>query len=377
MEMILCPNCNKLTGYKRVLGFGTFFAVLLTAGLWLLAIPFYPKRCITCGLTKSESVPWYRTWRIAALLLLLSVGIVGLIETNARSSNGSDVTPTPENPSVQQEVISSAIAKRDGSEDIELREDGRVYSVALIVSTHEIPIGEKLFAQGRLESFDYPSGTPSRPFAIIQDEQQPGNTLLCAMTEEEGGEVVSLYHAGEVVAVSGEYMGSAGLGRYPAMPILRNCHVARPQNSVVRPPQPINEEKNKIDEGTGSSRSAFSADPQQSDHFQMVVDNTPDCFHVADDEVLCDARLFMRLGDRRRADFYVACDTASATCTKLVSGETYVVEFVSDRTKYAGCSARQSEYINAAYRKVAECIKIQATPHDLIYSLIRQGEEND
>ena len=69
MEMIFCPNCGKLTGYKRALGFGTFFAVLLTAGLWLLAIPFYPKRCITCGLGKSESVPWYQTWRLAAALV--------------------------------------------------------------------------------------------------------------------------------------------------------------------------------------------------------------------------------------------------------------------------------------------------------------------
>jgi hypothetical protein len=69
MEMIFCPNCGKLTGYKRALGFGTFFAVLLTAGLWLFAIPFYPKRCITCGLSKSESVPWYQTWRLGSAIL--------------------------------------------------------------------------------------------------------------------------------------------------------------------------------------------------------------------------------------------------------------------------------------------------------------------
>lgn len=73
MEMIFCPNCNKLTGYKRVIGFGTFFAVLLTAGIWLLVLPFYPKRCITCGLTKSDSVPWYKTWRLG---LVLAVAVV-------------------------------------------------------------------------------------------------------------------------------------------------------------------------------------------------------------------------------------------------------------------------------------------------------------
>jgi hypothetical protein len=73
MEMNFCPNCGKRTGYKRALGFGTFFALLLTAGFWLLALPFYPKRCIACGLSKTESVPWYRTWRLG---LVLAVGVV-------------------------------------------------------------------------------------------------------------------------------------------------------------------------------------------------------------------------------------------------------------------------------------------------------------
>jgi hypothetical protein len=78
MEMIFCPNCNKLTGYKRVIGFGTLFAVLLTAGLWLLTLPFYPQRCITCGLRKSDSVPWYRTWRLA-FVMVIAVAAVGAI----------------------------------------------------------------------------------------------------------------------------------------------------------------------------------------------------------------------------------------------------------------------------------------------------------
>ncbi len=49
MEFCRCSNCNKETGHKRALGWGTCFAFLLTGGLWLLAIPFYPKRCIVCG----------------------------------------------------------------------------------------------------------------------------------------------------------------------------------------------------------------------------------------------------------------------------------------------------------------------------------------
>lgn len=55
MKMILCRNCQKLTGYKRALGFGTFFAVVITGGLWLLAIPFYPKRCVVCGLGEYDA----------------------------------------------------------------------------------------------------------------------------------------------------------------------------------------------------------------------------------------------------------------------------------------------------------------------------------
>jgi len=94
MEMIFCPNCNKLTGYKRVIGFGTFFAVLLTAGLWLLAIPFYPKRCITCGLPKSDSVPWYRTWRMA-FVLVVGVAVVAVVVYTLlppRTSTPSQIT---------------------------------------------------------------------------------------------------------------------------------------------------------------------------------------------------------------------------------------------------------------------------------------------
>jgi len=49
MKMIHCSNCGKTTGHKRALGFGTLFMVLLTGGLWLIAIPFYPVRCIVCG----------------------------------------------------------------------------------------------------------------------------------------------------------------------------------------------------------------------------------------------------------------------------------------------------------------------------------------
>ena len=49
MEIKFCGNCNRRTGRMRKLGWGTFFAILITYGFWLLTIPFYPKRCIICG----------------------------------------------------------------------------------------------------------------------------------------------------------------------------------------------------------------------------------------------------------------------------------------------------------------------------------------
>jgi hypothetical protein len=90
--MIHCPNCDRMTGYKRALGWGTFFAVIITFGFWIFAIPFYPKRCIRCGLKKgsratsslSASVNfysnrpqvWYKTWWGILMIIVSSAAIV-------------------------------------------------------------------------------------------------------------------------------------------------------------------------------------------------------------------------------------------------------------------------------------------------------------
>jgi TonB family protein len=132
------------------------------------------------------------------------------------------------------ERVASPVVAQEAPRDHVPQEDGRVYSVALIVATPEIPPGAKLFAQGRVLSFDYADAMRSRRYAIIEDEQQPGKRLMCAMRGEEGAEVFSLYHAGEVVAVSGEYLDTAGYDGWPRA-ALTNCHVAGPQDNVVRP----------------------------------------------------------------------------------------------------------------------------------------------
>ena len=53
--IIPCPSCRQPTWFKRAVGWGTFFAAVLTGGLWLLAIPFYEKRCVICGTPQGAS----------------------------------------------------------------------------------------------------------------------------------------------------------------------------------------------------------------------------------------------------------------------------------------------------------------------------------
>ena len=55
-----CLHCERQTVHKRRIGRGTWAAVILTGGLWLLALPFYAVRCVDCG---GES--WGRSYRDA------------------------------------------------------------------------------------------------------------------------------------------------------------------------------------------------------------------------------------------------------------------------------------------------------------------------
>jgi hypothetical protein len=76
MQMIYCTNCGKINGFKRNLGVGTFFMVVLTAALWLFALPFYPKRCIVCGIEKRDVVDWRQAWRRTAVQMVLAAGVI-------------------------------------------------------------------------------------------------------------------------------------------------------------------------------------------------------------------------------------------------------------------------------------------------------------
>jgi hypothetical protein len=43
-----CTLCNRKVFADRQIGIGTLILVAITAGLWLLAIPFYQERCPIC-----------------------------------------------------------------------------------------------------------------------------------------------------------------------------------------------------------------------------------------------------------------------------------------------------------------------------------------
>ena len=47
-KIYYCNICNRNTNVKRHIGAGSILLVLITGGLWLLALPFYRKRCVFC-----------------------------------------------------------------------------------------------------------------------------------------------------------------------------------------------------------------------------------------------------------------------------------------------------------------------------------------
>lgn len=46
--MYYCNVCQRNTNLKRHFGLMTVVGVLITLGWWLLALPFYSKKCVFC-----------------------------------------------------------------------------------------------------------------------------------------------------------------------------------------------------------------------------------------------------------------------------------------------------------------------------------------
>jgi len=51
MSIMYCALCGRPVEAKRRIGVGTVCLAVLTGGMWLLAIPFYRKRCSICSST--------------------------------------------------------------------------------------------------------------------------------------------------------------------------------------------------------------------------------------------------------------------------------------------------------------------------------------
>ena len=48
MAVVYCALCERNVDSKRHFGIGTLILVLVTAGVWILAMPFYNKQCPFC-----------------------------------------------------------------------------------------------------------------------------------------------------------------------------------------------------------------------------------------------------------------------------------------------------------------------------------------
>jgi hypothetical protein len=87
VRLAQCPTCGTQRPFQRALGWGTFFACVVTFGFWIFAIPFYPLRCRSCGTERVTSrksgrlskMSPFRQLAIVAAVYLLIVLIVVLI----------------------------------------------------------------------------------------------------------------------------------------------------------------------------------------------------------------------------------------------------------------------------------------------------------
>jgi hypothetical protein len=94
MQISHCANCGKSTGHKRNIGIGTLLGALVTCGFSLLAVPFYPKRCILCGVTEgsraqqpafqSTAFGWRATFKFVGVLVGIFALVIAVLEILVR-----------------------------------------------------------------------------------------------------------------------------------------------------------------------------------------------------------------------------------------------------------------------------------------------------
>ncbi len=275
MQMIQCPNCGKLTGFKRALGFGTFFMVLLTCGLWLLVIPFYPMRCINCGLTRGSAfahnfATWYRGLSPggkAFVLLPPALLFLGIAMFNSFHNSG-----TPHNPPVTYPTNYTYTGNASDANNDNPAAAPVVYSVAQInAHMNNIPTGTELAVRGiyvsphvsggwappneldpcsvllyggtvRVQHGEADPRDYCRFSVVVQDENTSQIQYLeCEMGLEEAQAAKGLYGFKSLVQAHGTYASSLDFQVMPmflehkvGVPVLENCSLTPLATPVPR-----------------------------------------------------------------------------------------------------------------------------------------------
>lgn len=287
MEVIECPNCGKLMGFKRSLGFGTLFAAVLTAGVWLLLIPFYPRRCINCGSSRS-SLHWNLEEPGKVLALFVCVGLIIIALGLTISRNEPLKPPIIDGP----DYLASKAKQAKGTDhasgfanDHQLKlvpklfgdgagSDGRIYSIGLVAAYKgHIPPRTRLFVQGVI------SGRAGPTALLLSDEQYPRAGLVCLMSPEEYEDVAYLYHQGKPVQAYGEYTDASF-----DTPALRNCKVAGPTEDVVRPSAA---QMNAV--GIGQASAPCDTDPR-ADGCPPIPSTSPEVIYKVEPDFSDEAR---------------------------------------------------------------------------------------
>ncbi len=265
MQMIHCPNCGKLTGFKRALGFGTFFMVLITCGLWLLVIPLYPMRCITCGLTRSSAavrnfLDWLkalppRTRAItSAGILLGAVALVALLSLSRSShtDSASDRASSEVSPSTQTAISHATPVPQAEPPFQKAQVSASVEQLMIDRQTGEAAAAERYLGKiievrGIVDTANSTGDSPSISFkATGSCVIEGGNSVNCFWMAERERDAVAKLHPGDSVTVLGRFSDT---GRYH-MPKefdfpncayhidLSNCTVKTPMQSASLPEKP-------------------------------------------------------------------------------------------------------------------------------------------
>lgn len=113
MSTLYCNLCKRPVEAKRNIGIGTLLLCVLTAGFWLIVIPFYSKRCPICksesisalpptsqdgisGIAKKKGTNW-----MLVLGVLAVIGIIGNIAKPTKpQSTPSSVAPAADSISI-------------------------------------------------------------------------------------------------------------------------------------------------------------------------------------------------------------------------------------------------------------------------------------